>query len=218
RSALERVFSETHPEIVFHLAAQARVDVSYTDPRGTFEVNVCGTGEVLTTALTTDGFRAAVVVTSDKCYENRGWSWGCRETDTLGGHDPYSASKGCQELLVSSYQRSFFALRGLGLATARAGNVIGGGDFTPGRLVPDCLRAFALGHAVRLRYPDAVRPWQHVLEPLSGYLLLGAKLIEEPMAWSEAFNFAPDADDAVAVRDVVARCSDAWGNAKDWET
>jgi len=215
--ALRRTLSEIRPEIVFHLAAQARVDASYRDPRGTFEVNVVGTANVLDAALATGGLRAALVVTSDKCYENQRWAWGYRETDALGGHDPYSASKGCQELVVGSYRRSFFGPTGLGLATARAGNVIGGGDFTPGRLVPDCLRALAKKHPVRLRNPEAVRPWQHVLDPLAGYLALGARLLEDPGTWSEAFNFGPDPEDAQAVRNVVSSCAAAWGMAPAWE-
>jgi len=202
---------------VFHLAAQALVDVSYRDPPETFEVNVGGTASVLDAALGTKELRAALVVTSDKCYESQGWPWGYRETDALGGHDPYSASKACQELVVASYRRSFFEPKGLGLATARAGNVIGGGDFTPGRLVPDCLRAFTERCAVRLRYPDAIRPWQHVLEPLSGYLLLGARLLEDPAAWSQPFNFGPDPADALPVREIVAICATAWGTDAKWE-
>jgi CDP-glucose 4,6-dehydratase len=216
-AALRLAFTKARPEIVFHLAAQARVDASYLDPRGTFDTNVGGTAAVLDAALATDDARAVLVVTSDKCYENQGGEGGYRETDPLGGHDPYSASKGCQELLASSYARSFFQLKGIGLATARAGNVIGGGDFTPGRLLPDCLRAFGEGRAVRLRYPEAVRPWQHVLEPLSGYLLLGAKLLEAPVEWSEPFNFGPDPKDALSVREVVSQCAAAWGAVRDWE-
>jgi CDP-glucose 4,6-dehydratase len=216
-AALRHAFVDARPEIVFHMAAQALVHVSYQDPRGTFDVNVTGTANVLDAALGTNGLRAALVVTSDKCYENQGWPWGYRETDALGGHDPYSASKACQELVVTSYRRSFFGSRGLGLATARAGNVIGGGDFTPGRLVPDCLRAFTERCPVRLRYPDAVRPWQHVLEPLSGYLRLGARLLEDPTGWSEPFNFGPDPADALPVREVVAICAAAWGTDAKWE-
>jgi CDP-glucose 4,6-dehydratase len=216
-AAVRQAVADARPEIIFHLAAQALVDVSYRDPRGTFEVNVSGTAGVLDAALGTNDLRAALVVTSDKCYESQGWPWGYRETDALGGHDPYSASKACEELVVASYRRSFFGPRGLGLATARAGNVIGGGDFTPGRLVPDCLRAFAERCPVRLRYPDAVRPWQHVLEPLSGYLLLGARLLEDPPAWSEPFNFGPDPADALPVRELVAMCAAAWGEDATWE-
>src|SRR5262249_36751399 len=142
-STLRQTFIDARPEIVFHLAAQARVDVSYLDPRGTFDTNVVGTVGVLDATLASGGCRGALVTPSDTRYENQGWPWGYRETDGLGGHDPYSASKACQEHVVASYRRSFFIPGGLGLATARAGNVIGGGDFTPGRLVPDCLRAFA---------------------------------------------------------------------------
>jgi CDP-glucose 4,6-dehydratase len=216
-AALRRAFTNARPEIIFHLAAQARVDASYLDPRGTFDTNVGGTAAVLDAALATEGVRAALVVTSDKCYENPGGEGGCRETDPMGGHDPYSASKGCQEILASSYARSFFRRKGIGLATARAGNVIGGGDFTPGRLIPDCLRAFEEERVVRLRYPEAVRPWQHVLEPLSGYLLLGANLLEAPAMWSEPFNFGPDPKDALTVRAVVSQCAAAWGAPQAWE-
>lgn len=216
-STLRQTFIDARPDMVFHLAAQARVDVSYHDPRETFDTNVVGTTGVLDATLASGGCRAALVITSDKCYENHGWPWGYRETDGLGGHDPYSASKACQEHVVASYRRSFFMRGGLGLATARAGNVIGGGDFTPGRLVPDCLRAFAENRPVRLRRPSAVRPWQHVLDPLEGYLLLGARLLEEPASWSEAFNFGPEPDGARPVREVVAACAAAWGAALEWE-
>ena len=216
-NVLCRAFARARPEIIFHLAAQARVDASYVDPRGTFDTNVGGTAAVLDAVLANEGVRAVLVVTSDKCYENQGHEDGYRETDPMGGHDPYSASKACQELVASSYARSFFRLKGIGLATARAGNVIGGGDFTPGRLLPDCLRAFGEGRAVRLRYPEAVRPWQHVLEPLSGYLRLGAKLLEAPVAWSEPFNFGPKSNDTLAVREVVNQCAAAWGAPQTWE-
>jgi CDP-glucose 4,6-dehydratase len=213
---LAHAFGESKPEIVFHLAAQALVGASYQDPLETFSTNVVGTAAVLDACRANESVRAAVVVTSDKCYEVQRGDRGLRETDPMGGHDPYSASKGCTELVASSYRRSFFAKLGKGLATARAGNVIGGGDFTTGRLVPDCLAAFSAGEAVRLRYPASVRPWQHVLEPLSGYLLLGQRLFEAPATWSEAWNFGPDDADARPVREVVERCAKRFGSKASW--
>jgi len=187
-----RVFAEEQPEIVFHLAAQPLVLESYADPVGTFATNTQGTAHILEAIRRTPSVRAAVLVTTDKCYENREWVYGYRENDPMGGHDPYSASKGAAELVISAYRRSFFSAEGsAAIASARAGNVIGGGDWSDFRLVPDIVRALESGQALDIRSPRAVRPWQHVVEPLGGYLLLAQKLLEQPRRFAEAWNFGP---------------------------
>lgn len=192
------------PEIVFHLAAQALVRPSYVDPKTTFDVNVGGGVNLLEVVRTCESVRALVFITSDKCYENLEWIWGYRETDAMGGHDPYSASKGAAELVFSSYLRSFFANRpDFGAATARAGNVIGGGDWAADRIVPDCVRALQAGKPITIRSPRATRPWQHVLEPLSGYLKLGARLLERGHVYDGAWNFGPHVGDVRTVLDVA---------------
>lgn len=192
------------PEIVFHLAAQALVRQSYVDPKTTFDVNVGGGVNLLEVVRTCESVRALVFITSDKCYENLEWIWGYRETDAMGGHDPYSASKGAAELVISSYLRSFFANRAdFGAATARAGNVIGGGDWAADRIVPDCVRALQDGKPITIRSPRATRPWQHVLEPLSGYLKLGARLLESGHLYDGAWNFGPHVGDVRTVLDVA---------------
>jgi CDP-glucose 4,6-dehydratase len=198
------------PEIVFHLAAQSLVRRSYADPVTTFDTNVMGTAQLLDQVRRLGSVRAVVVVTSDKCYENRDLERGYREEDPMGGHDPYSASKGCQELVAASFRRSFLSEAGIALATARAGNVIGGGDWSEDRLVTDLMLAAAADASCVVRHPDAVRPWQHVLEPLRGYLMLGQALVERGEAYAEAWNFGPDLQDAVSVRDLVARMTAAW--------
>jgi len=221
-AALESVFRQYQPEIVFHLAAQPLVRLSYEDPKQTFDTNVGGTVNLLEAVRHTPSVRVLVNVTSDKCYENKEQIWGYRECDPLGGHDPYSASKGCAELVFNAYLTSFFS-RGLssgrhplGAASARAGNVIGGGDWGRDRLLPDCIRALSANEAIRIRNPHAVRPWQHVLEPLRGYLHLGARLWERPEAFSGAWNFGPEDQSQLAVKDVVARLIDLWGHGA-WE-
>lgn len=187
-----RVFAEEQPEIVFHLAAQPLVLESYTDPVGTFATNTQGTAHILEAIRRTPSVRAAVLVTTDKCYENREWVYGYRENDPMGGHDPYSASKGAAELVISAYRRSFFSAEGsTAIASARAGNVIGGGDWSDYRLVPDIVRALENGRGLDIRSPRAVRPWQHVVEPLGGYILLAQKLLEQPRRFAEAWNFGP---------------------------
>ncbi|MFN0014540.1 MAG: CDP-glucose 4,6-dehydratase [Saprospiraceae bacterium] len=187
-----RVFAEEQPEIVFHLAAQPLVLDSYADPVGTFATNTQGTAHILEAIRRTPSVRAAVLVTTDKCYENQEWVYGYRENDPMGGHDPYSASKGAAELVISSYRRSFFSAEGnAAIASARAGNVIGGGDWSAYRLVPDIVRAIESGQVLEIRNPHAVRPWQHVVEPLGGYLLLAQKLLEQPKRYAEAWNFGP---------------------------
>lgn len=192
------------PEIVFHLAAQALVYPSYDDPKTTFDVNVGGSVNLLEIVRTCESVRALVLITSDKCYENREWIWGYRESDVMGGHDPYSASKGSAELVFSSYLRSFFANRpDFGAATARAGNVIGGGDWASNRIIPDCIRALQYGESISVRSPNATRPWQHVLEPISGYLKLASSLYEQGHVFDGSWNFGPQVGDVRTVLDVA---------------
>ncbi len=219
-SAVDAVMARSRAEVVFHLAAQALVRRSYVDPVGTYATNVMGTAHVLDAARRASGLRAIVVVTSDKCYENREWWWPYREDEAMGGLDPYSSSKGCAELVTAAWRRSFFVSDGaapVGLGSARAGNVIGGGDWAEDRLVPDCMRAFSSGEPVVLRRPAAVRPWQHVLEPLSGYLTLAERLASDPRGFGEAWNFGPAADEARPVAWVVDRLSRFWGDGARWE-
>jgi CDP-glucose 4,6-dehydratase len=200
------------PDVVFHLAAQPIVRESYLRPSETFDVNVMGTVNLLEAARECDNVRAVVVVTSDKCYRNRDDGRRFDEDDALGGHDPYSASKACEDLVGAAYSSSFLEPRGVGLATARAGNVIGGGDWAADRLVPDCVRALGAGLPVEVRNPAAVRPWQHVLEPLAGYLEIGARALEAPLEVCGAWNFGPRAHDAgLAVSWVVERFVEEWG-------
>jgi CDP-glucose 4,6-dehydratase len=205
------------PEVIFHLAAQPLVAYGYAQPIETYAVNVMGTAHVLEAARNSSSVRAIVAITTDKCYENREWVYPYRETDPLGGFDPYSSSKACAELVISAYRTSFFKPTSgtnspIALASARAGNVIGGGDWADNRLVPDCIRSFLAGEKLELRYPQAVRPWQHVLEPLAGYLLLGeALLVDQTSSVDEAWNFGPSFADTATVREVVERVSQQWG-------
>lgn len=186
------VFATEQPEVVFHLAAQPLVLEAYHDPVGTFATNTQGTAHILEAIRHTPSVQAAVLVTTDKCYENKEWVYGYRETDPMGGHDPYSASKGAAELVISSYRRSFFSKENSpAIASARAGNVIGGGDWSDYRLVPDIIRAIEGGQTLDIRSPKAVRPWQQVIEPLGGYLLLAQKLLEAPQRFAEGWNFGP---------------------------
>ncbi|MBP2493761.1 CDP-glucose 4,6-dehydratase [Methylobacterium sp. PvP062] len=209
--AVREAVAAFRPEIVFHLAAQALVRRSYADPLETFAVNVMGTAHVLEAARHTDSVRAVVCVTSDKCYENREWVWGYRESDPLGGKDPYSASKAAAEIVAGSYRQALMPGSRLRLATARGGNVIGGGDWSEDRLVPDLVRAIRSRAPLVLRNPDAVRPWQHVLELLHGYLLLGARLLAADDAAVGAWNFGPARASEVAVRRLVEQALAAWG-------
>ncbi|GBF72228.1 CDP-glucose 4,6-dehydratase [Paenibacillus sp. 598K] len=206
------------PEVVLHLAAQPLVRLSYDEPLSTLETNVLGTAHLLEAVRRTDGGcrRAVVVVTTDKCYSNREWEWGYRETDQLGGHDPYSASKACAEVVTDSYRSAYFApsryaQHQTAIATARAGNVLGGGDWSPDRLVPDALAALADARPLAVRAPEAVRPWQHVLEPLHGYLMLAERLHEEGPVYGEAWNFGPEEADARPVSWVLERLAAIWG-------
>lgn len=202
--ALKRLFIEEEPEVVFHLAAQALVRDSYDDPVTTYSTNFIGSMNLLEAVRETKSVKSVVMVSTDKCYENQELNRGYKENDPLGGFDPYSCSKACLELMVASYQKSFFPLskynsHGVGIATARAGNVIGGGDWAKDRLVPDILNAIKHNNPITLRYPNAVRPWQHVLEPLSGYLLLAEKLFQQGDIYSQSWNFGPDVDSAKSV-------------------
>lgn len=213
---LQDAMQDANPDVVLHLAAQALVPAGYAQPIETFSVNVMGTAHVLECARFCKNLTAIAVVTSDKCYENHEWPWGYRETDRLGGFDPYSASKGAAELVTSSYRQSFLTQRGIAVATARAGNVIGGGDRTPTRLVPDALAAFEKGDPLRLRNPGAVRPWQHVLDPLHGYLQLCEKLHQEGGRWAEAWNFGPSSEEALTVQNMVRILAEHWPHPVQW--
>jgi len=204
------------PDIVLHLAAQPLVRASYHAPADTYAVNVMGTVNVLEAVRRCGSACAVVVVTTDKCYHNREWSWPYREQDALGGIDPYSSSKACVELLCASWRDAFLRERGIALATARAGNVIGGGDWSPERLVPDVLGCWQRGEPVSLRYPGATRPWQHVLEPLHGYLVLAQALAGDGAESASAWNFGPDAEGVASVGDVVRRLAGLWPGAPAW--
>ena len=215
-SLVRDLVARVDPEIVIHMAAQALVRESYRDPVGTYGTNVMGTVNLLAALRAAPRLRATVVVTSDKVYDNRGAGLAFAEGDRLGGKDPYSNSKACAELVTMSFRDSFFRA-GRPIATARAGNVIGGGDWSADRLIPDCVRALDTGLPVRLRFPDAVRPWQHVLEPLSGYLVLAQALVEAPERTPTAVNFGPDPASFRTVREVVAGFSVRFGGAPRWE-
>jgi CDP-glucose 4,6-dehydratase len=211
------VFDKHRPEIVFHLAAQSLVRTSYREPRLTYETNIMGTVNVLEAARKCDSVKAIVIITSDKCYENREWIWGYRERDPVGGYDPYSSSKGCAELVVSAYNNSFFNFKRsceykAAVASVRAGNVIGGGDWADDRLIPDCMKSLKVQKPVKIRNPNAIRPWQHVLEPLNGYLLLASKLFEDPKEYVGAWNFGPSDDAMISVKDLIEKVLRYWGN------
>ncbi|MBU17698.1 MAG: CDP-glucose 4,6-dehydratase [Chloroflexi bacterium] len=216
REAVLATFQAFKPEIVIHMAAQPLVRLSYEQPVETYATNVMGTVHVLDAARQTDSVRAIVNVTTDKCYENKEWVWGYREDEPMGGHDPYSNSKGCSELVTAAYRKSFFNARGVALASGRAGNVIGGGDWALDRLVPDVLRAFERDAPVRIRNPHSIRPWQHVLEPLSGYLVLAQTLYTQGASASEAWNFGPRDDDAKPVQWIVENLVQRWGRGARW--
>lgn len=205
------------PEVIIHMAAQPLVRESYKNPIETYSVNVMGTVNLLEAVRHTPGIKAVVNVTTDKCYENKEWHWGYRENEPMGGFDPYSSSKGCSELVTSAYRNSFFNSKdhqnhGVAIATARAGNVIGGGDWAEDRLIPDFVRAISAGEEVKIRSPYAIRPWQHVLEPLSGYLMLAEKLYTRGSEFEGAWNFGPDDRDAKNVEWIAKRFCDLWGN------
>lgn len=212
--SVRKAFGAFQPEVVFHLAAQALVRRSYLDPLSTISSNVQGTANVLDALRDVPSVRAAVVVTTDKCYLNRETLTPYVEDDPLGGRDPYSASKACAEILAAAYRDSYLSAGGIAMATARAGNVIGGGDWAEDRLIPDCVRAFVKGETVTLRNPAAIRPWQHVLDPLAGYLLLAQGLCEQRPGFASAFNFGPDARDARPVSWVVSEAARLWGDGR----
>lgn len=204
---------KTRPEFVFHLAAQPLVRRSYMEPKLTLDTNIGGTVNVLESVRLTPSVKVLVTVTSDKCYRNKEWCWGYRENDELGGKDPYSASKAAAEIAFSAYQDSFFADRPqFGAASVRAGNVIGGGDWSTDRIVPDCIRALQMGKPIEIRNPRATRPWQHVLEPLSGYLLLASRLYENPAQYQGSYNFGPDSREIHTVDDVARALIAVWGS------
>jgi CDP-glucose 4,6-dehydratase len=217
-AALESAMRAFAPEIVIHMAAQPLVRLSYEQPVETYAVNILGTVHLLDAVRRAPSVRAVLVVTSDKCYENQEWHWPYREHEPMGGHDPYSSSKGCAELVTAAYRRSFFAGQQVAVASARAGNVIGGGDWALDRLVPDIVRAFAAGEPVVIRNPDALRPWQHVLEPLAGYLALAQRLVTDGAAFAEAWNFGPADCDARPVQYLVSELAHRWGDAASWRT
>lgn len=201
---LKSVLEEHTPSVVFHLAAQPLVRLSYAEPHLTYETNIMGTVNVFEAVRAAGSVRAIVTITSDKCYENNEWVYAYRENDAMGGHDPYSSSKGCAELVTSAYRRSFFAdPEGAAVASCRAGNIIGGGDWAPDRLIPDCVRALDSGESVVVRNPSAIRPWQHVLDPLAGYLWLGARLLRGERALTGGWNFGPGPTGHVTVADLV---------------
>jgi len=211
--AFKTAMAATEPEIVIHMAAQALVRESYKDPVNTYTTNVLGTVNLFEAIKSTPSVRAVVNVTTDKCYENKEWIWAYRENEPLGGYDPYSCSKACSELVAASYRQSFFSAQhfdqhGVAIATARAGNVIGGGDYAMDRLIPDIVSSFASGKTVNIRYPQAIRPWQHVLEPLNGYLMLAQALFERGPEFAEPWNFGPHLEDAQTVEWIVQHMAD----------
>jgi CDP-glucose 4,6-dehydratase len=219
---LQAVFAKYQPEIVIHMAAQPLVRYSYQNPVETYSTNVMGTVNLLEAVRNKSGVKAVVNITTDKCYENREWVWGYRENEPMGGYDPYSNSKGCAELVSAAYRSSFFnadsyAQHGVALATVRAGNVIGGGDWAQDRLIPDILAAFEQNKLVDIRNPHAIRPWQHVMEPLRGYLTLAEHLYEQGSAFAEGWNFGPNDEDAKPVGWIVEQMAALWGNEAQWQ-
>jgi len=216
---LQKAMLAAKPDVVIHMAAQPLVRYSYVKPVETYATNVMGTVHILESVRTTDSVRATVVVTTDKCYENKEWVWGYRENDQMGGFDPYSNSKGCAELVTSAYRQSYFSNPNSTnkVASARAGNVIGGGDWSEDRLIPDAIKAFEANKPLTIRNPMAKRPWQHVLEPLSGYLILAQALYEQGAPFASAWNFGPRDEDNREVQEVVNLLISGWGNSAHWE-
>ena len=217
RQKMKDIFAEYQPEIVFHLAAQPLVRLSYEIPAETYETNVMGSINIMEAARTTDSVKVIVMITTDKCYENREQIWGYRENEPMGGYDPYSSSKGAAEIAINSWRRSFFNPADYGkkhhvsIASVRAGNVVGGGDWAKDRIVPDCIRALEADRSIEIRSPKAVRPWQHVLEPLSGYMLLAAKMLQEPTRYCEGCNFGPRSESITPVWDVATKLTEYYG-------
>ena len=219
---LKSIIDEFRPDVVIHMAAQPLVRDSYTNPAETYAINVMGTVNLFEAVRACPSVKAVVNVTTDKCYENKEWVWGYRENEPMGGYDPYSSSKACSELVTAAYRNSFFnpqkyASHGVAVASARAGNVIGGGDWAADRLVPDCVKALLRGEKIRIRNPHAIRPWQHVLEPLGGYLSLAQRLCEDGPRWASGWNFGPSDDDARPVEWIVQNMCSAWGNGASYE-
>ncbi|MFN2498990.1 MAG: CDP-glucose 4,6-dehydratase [Pyrinomonadaceae bacterium] len=219
---LTQVIAEHQPQIVIHMAAQSLVRQSYQDPIETYETNVMGTVNVLEAVRQVGTTKAVVVVTSDKCYENREWVWGYRENEAMGGYDPYSSSKGCAELVTAAFRRSFFnatktAARPAAIASVRAGNVVGGGDWASDRLVPDIMRALLADRPAVIRNPEATRPWQHVLDPLAGYIRLMENLVTDGSKYAESWNFGPRVEDAKPVSWVAQRLVELWDGDKGWQ-
>ena len=218
---LEASMMEFAPEVVFHLAAQPIVRRSYADPVGTYGTNVMGTVHLLEVIRKTPSVRAVVCVTTDKCYQNQEWIWPYRESDPLGGYDPYASSKACAEIVSAAYRSSFFPIERVhehhvAVATARAGNVIGGGDWSEDRLIPDLVRGFESGQPVLIRRPNAIRPWQHVLDPLHGYLMLAEKLLAQPARFASCYNFGPGDEDIWPVERIATKLVHMWGNGASW--
>jgi len=216
---LIEVFKEYKPEFVFHLAAQTLVRLSYDEPRETYSTNVMGTVNLFEAVRQTESVRVTINVTTDKCYENKEWIWGYRENDPMGGYDPYSSSKGCSELITSAFRNSFFkpekfSKHNVSLSSVRAGNVIGGGDWRADRLIPDCIRALKNNKEIQIRSPKATRPWQHVLEPLSGLLLLSSKMYTDGKKYSGAWNFGPPHNSIYTVEEMVKKLIESWGDGK----
>jgi CDP-glucose 4,6-dehydratase len=218
---IETSIAEFAPEVVFHLAAQPIVRRSYADPVGTYTTNVMGTVHLLEAIRKTPSVRGVVCVTTDKCYQNQGWIWPYRESDPLGGHDPYASSKACAEIISAAYRSSFFPTERLhehhvAVATARAGNVIGGGDWSEDRLIPDLVRGFRSGQPVLIRRPNAIRPWQHVLESLNGYMILAQELLDQPSRFASAYNFGPSDEDVWPVERIATKLVGIWGSGASW--
>lgn len=216
---VKEVFRKYQPEIVFHLAAQPLVRLSYDIPAETYAVNVMGTIHVMEAIRVTDSVKVGVMITTDKCYENKEQIWGYRENEPMGGYDPYSSSKGAAEIAIASWRRSFFhpdqyGQHGKSIASARAGNVIGGGDWALDRIIPDCIKALEAGKPIEIRSPKAIRPWQHVLEPLSGYMLLASKIWDEPTKYCEGWNFGPHAESIATVWDVATKVIENYGKGE----
>lgn len=216
---LEEVIARYQPTMIFHLAAQALVRTSYEHPKMTYETNLMGSLNILEAARKFDCIKQVIMITSDKCYENVEQIWGYRETDRMGGYDPYSSSKGCAELMIASWRNSYFnpkdySKHGKAVASVRAGNVIGGGDWSDNRLIPDCIRSLEAGKDIEIRSPQATRPWEHVLEPLSGYLKVGEKLMQDPVAYSTSFNFGPSIEANKTVWEVVQKVVECYGKGR----
>jgi len=216
--ALVAAMRTAAPDVVLHLAAQSLVRASYDEPVATYATNVMGTVHVLEAIRQVPSVRAAVIVTTDKCYENREWDWGYREGDRLGGRDPYSNSKACAELVTAAYRQSFFGDARVAIASARAGNVIGGGDWAKDRIVPDAMRAFVAGQPLVVRNPASTRPWQHVLEPIGGYLLLAERLATDGARLADGWNFGPPDELVLPVGELATKLAAAWGGGATWST